>query len=243
MPNYNNYSISNGKGKLYLKSSEPKEGYEKVTYGTNGESVTYHKYVDRIQGVLKYFDQKDAQTKDGKKLQFLEVTFIDGEDNNKISVPLKNSKSNFTDEVKALLSSLNSAEVGENYTLSVTKTKSTGKNGKEYENLNVYLNYVDRLGENGKGLSTGFIAYGDIPTPEKEEDEDLGTTWNWKPVNKFYAQKIKEFQERFQNAPKQEQNNSAPQPKVETPLPIATAEQAFEMTEQKPNPNMQELPF
>ena len=29
MPNYNNYSISNGKGKLYLKSSEPKEGYEK----------------------------------------------------------------------------------------------------------------------------------------------------------------------------------------------------------------------
>ena len=41
MPNYNNYSISNGKGKLYLKSPEPKEGYEKVTYGTNGENITY----------------------------------------------------------------------------------------------------------------------------------------------------------------------------------------------------------
>jgi hypothetical protein len=57
------------------------------------------------------------------------------------------------------------------------------------------------LGENGKGLSTGFISFDEIPKPEKEDDEDLGVTWNWKPVNKYYAQKIKELQSKFQNAP------------------------------------------
>ena len=38
--NYNNYSISASKGKLYLKSKTPQEGYEKVTYGANGENTT-----------------------------------------------------------------------------------------------------------------------------------------------------------------------------------------------------------
>lgn len=193
--NYNNYSISRGKGKFYLKSAEPKEGYEKITYGTDNK-VTYHKYFDRVQGVLKYFDQKEATTKDGKRLQFLEVTFIDGEDSNKVSVPLKNSKSNFTDEVKSIVSALDKADVGEEMTMTV-KTSSWEKDGKSGENLNVYLNYVNRKNDDGKGLSTGFINHNDIPKAIKEEDEDLGVTYDWKPVNKFYAQKIKEIKAKF----------------------------------------------
>lgn len=194
--NYNNYSISSGKGQLYLKSAEPKEGYEKVTYGTDNK-VTYHKYFKSITGTLKYFDVKEV-TYQGKTLSFLEVSFIDGDESNKVSVPLKNSKGNYTDDVKALVSALNSAEVGQQYTLSVAKTTTTGKNGKEYNNLNIYINYVNRLGENGKGLSTGFISFNDIPKPDKDEDEDLGTTYDWKPVNKFYAQKIKEIKAKFE---------------------------------------------
>jgi len=203
MANYQNYSISFGKGKLYLKSAEPKEGYEKVVYQEN--KVTYHKYVDQIKGQLKYFDTKEAEYQ-GKKLSFLEVTLIDGEESNKVSAPLKNAKGNYTDEVKALVSALNAAEVGEEVTLTVKKSTSTGKNGKEYTNLNVYINYVNKLGENGKGLSTGFISFSEIPAPDKEEDEDLGTLYSWKPVNKFYAQKIKEIKEKF------ESGKSAPAP-------------------------------
>ncbi len=193
---YKNYSIGLGKGKLYLKSKTPQDGYEEVTYGEGQK--TYHQYHNSIQGTLKYFDVKEV-TYQGKTLSFLEVSLIDGDTSNKVSVPLKNSKSNYTDEVKALVSALNSAEVGEVYTLSVTKSTTTGKNGKEYTNLNIYLNYVNKLGENGKGLSTGFIPFTEIPKPEKDEDEDLGTTYNFKPVNKFYAQKIKELKEKFES--------------------------------------------
>src|SRR5690349_19547113 len=106
MTTYNNYSISMSKGKLYLKSSEPKEGYEKVTYGTDNKT-TYHQYVNSIKGDLKYFDVKEVDYQ-GKKLSFLEVSLIDGDISNKVSVPLKNSKANYTDEVKALVSALNS---------------------------------------------------------------------------------------------------------------------------------------
>ena len=62
--NYNNYSISASKGKLYLKSKTPQEGYEKVTYGANGENTTYHKYVDSIIGNLKRKHQNRKQTID-----------------------------------------------------------------------------------------------------------------------------------------------------------------------------------
>lgn len=191
---YNNFSISNSKGKLYLKSSEPKDGYEKVTYGTENK-VTYHKYFDSTKGVLKYFDVKEVEHQ-GKKLSFLELTLIDGEESNKISVPLKNTKGNYTDEVKAIVSALNSADVGEEVTLTPKKTINIS-NGKEFTNLNIYMNYVNRKNDEGKGLSTGFISFNDIPKPEKEEDEDLGISWNWRPVNKFFAQKIKEIKEKF----------------------------------------------
>lgn len=227
MANYNNYSVSRGKGKLYLKSATPQEGYEEVTYGEGQK--TYHKYFDRVEGVLKYFDTKEAQTKDGKKLQFLEVTFINGEDNNKISVPLKNSKGNYTDEVKSLVSALNGAEIGENMTMAVKKS-TWEANGKTGDNLNVYLNYVDRKNEDGKGLSTGFIAFNDIPKATKEEDEDLGITYDWKPVNKFWAQKIKEVKAKFDN-------------KTTPTVPTATPEQAFEPSTSFPETQHNDLPF
>jgi len=191
---YNNYSISYGKGMLYLKSKEPKEGFEKVFYGTDNK-VTYHKYAKIIQGVLTKVETKELEF-EGKKLHFMEVTLVDGDTTNRVSTPLKNSKGNYTDEVKSLVSALNGAEFGEVVTLSISKTKSE-KTGKDF--LNVYVNYTQRLGENGKGLSTGYIPFDEIPRPEKEEDEDLGVSWNWKPVNKFFAQKIKELESRSLN--------------------------------------------
>ena len=195
---YNNYSISAGKGKLYLKEKQPTEGYEEVTYGTEGKK-TYHKYADSIKGFPKTLEVKEIQH-DGKTLKFMELTLLDGDISNKVSVPLKNVKGNYTDEVKALLSALNNLTLGEEVTLTTKSTTTTGKNGKEYKNLNIYINYVNILGENGKGQGTGFIPYSDIPPPtEKIVAGDK--TWDWAPQTEFFYSKLGEIIAKFQNAP------------------------------------------
>lgn len=209
---YNNYSISSGKGKLYLKSKTPKEGFEEILYGTGEvKSKTYHQYHNSIKGVPKYLEVKEVQY-DGRTLKFLELSLIDGEVSNKVSTALKN-KNGYTDEVKVLVSALNGLELGEEVTLSVAKSKYTNKAGIEKENLNLYINYTGRLGENGKGLGTGFIPFTEIPKAEKEVDEDDGeVTWNWKPVNKFYTAKLKELEDRFKGS-----STEQPTPKSAVP--------------------------
>lgn len=198
--NYKNYSISSGKGKLYLKEKVPTQGYEEVTYGTEGKK-TYHQYADSIKGFPKTFDIKEIQH-EGKTLKFIELTLVDGETSNKVSAPLKNAKGNYTDEVKALLSALNGLTLGEEVTLTTKSTTTTGKNGKDYKNLNIYINYVNILGENGKGQGTGFIPYNEIPAPiEKIVAGDK--TWDWTPQTEFFYVKLGEIQAKFNNAPTQ----------------------------------------
>lgn len=237
--NYNNFSISAGKGKLYLKSKTAQEGYEKVTYGANGENVTFHKYFDSIKGVPSHFEVKEIQH-EGKTLKFLELTLTDGETANKVSVPLKNSKNGYTDETRALISSLYNMDLGEEVTLTVKTSTTTGKNGKDYKNLNVYINYVNRLNENGKGLSTGFIPYTDIPAPI-EEVVAGDKTWSWIPQTEFFYAKLQEIQAKFQNLPKPAEPKANENPNV---LPPQTPNEAFEMTEQKKMPKeFDQLPF
>ena len=97
------------------------------------------------------------------------------------------------------MSALNAAEPGQLVSVSLNN-KTTSKDGKNYENLSVYINYTERIGVNGRPESSGFISFNEIPRAIKEEDEDIGVTWNWKPVNKFYATKIKEIVARFEES-------------------------------------------
>lgn len=213
---YKNYSISNSKGKLYLKEKQPTEGYEEVTYGTEGKK-TFHKYFNSIKGVPTNFEQKEVQF-DGRTLRFLELTLVDGNESNKISVPLKN-KGGYTDEVKLLLSALNGLELGEPVTLSTAKGSYQNKKGETKEQLNIYINYVNRLGENGKGLSTGYISFNDIPKPTSKVIAG-DTTWDWTEQTEFYYGKLNEVIAKFSNTPKQ-----APTPQASAP--VATKEEEF----------------
>ena len=234
---YNNYSISSGKGKLYLKEKQPTQGYEEVTYGTEGKK-TYHQYHDSIKGVPKYFDVKEVQH-DGKTLKFMELSLIDGEVSNKVSVPLKNTKGGYTDESRALISALNGLDLGEEVMLTVKSTTTTGKNGKEYKNLNIYINYINRLGENGKGLGTGYIPYNDIPSPiEKIVAGDK--TWDWSPQTEFFYIKLGEIQAKFQGV-SSPTASSAPTP--ENRLPTASPAQAFPPAEKLKEDYVDDLPF
>lgn len=236
MTKYNNFSISSGKGKLYLKEKQPTPGYEEVTYGTEGKK-TYHKYFNSIKGVPTYFEQKEVQY-DGRTLKFLELTLVDGDVSNKVSVPLKN-KGGYTDEVKLLLSALNGLELGEEVTLSTAKSTYTNKKGEEKSQLNIYINYVNRLGENGKGLSTGFIPFNDIPKPTSKVVAG-DTSWDWTEQTEFYYGKLTEILSRFQNAPKA--NTTAQQTAPSNQVPTATPQQAFDENKSFMADNTQ-LPF
>ena len=232
---YNNYSISAGKGKLYLKSKTPQEGYEEILYGTGEvKDKTYHRYADSIKGLPSFFEIKEISY-DGRTLKFMELTLLDGEISNKVSVSLKNTKGGYTDESRALLSALNGLELGEEVTLTTKATTTTGKNGKEYKNLNIYINYVNRLGENGKGLGTGFIPHTEIPAPiEKIVAGDK--TWDWSPQTEFFYTKLGEIQAKFQGA-------STATPSAPKPLPTASPAQAFEPATNVKTEIVDDLPF
>jgi hypothetical protein len=207
MATYRNFSISRGKGKLYLKEKQPTEGFEEVTYGEGKK--TYHQYHNKIEGVPNFFGVKEVQH-EGRTLKFLELSLEDGDTINKVSVNLKN-KGGYTDEAKALISALKGLEMGERMSLAVHKSTSEGKNGKTYENLNIYLNYLDRKDDNGKNPSTGFINYTDIPAPTSREVAGE-TVWDWAIQTEFYYTILQEIEERFKSA---SAGNDTPAP--ETP--------------------------
>lgn len=191
---YNNFSVSRKMAQFYLKESQPTEGYQEVTYGEGKK--TYHKYFKQVQGVPVYFGTKEVEY-DGRTLRFLELTLQNGEDSNKISVPLKN-KGGYTDEVRKLVSVLNGADLNEEIVFSMRNNKYTNKRGVEKEDLQIYGNYVNRKNEEGRGESTGFIPYDEIPKPiQKTVAGDV--VWDWTPQTEFYYQKIQEIEERFKN--------------------------------------------
>lgn len=236
---YNNYSISSAKGKLYLKEKKPTEGYEEVTYGVNNDK-TYHKYTNMIKGIPTSLEQKEVQF-DGRTLRFLELTLVDGEDQNKVSVSLKN-KGGYTDEVKLILSALDGLEMGEEVTFTTAKSTYTNKKGEEKSQLNIYINYVNRLGENGKGLSTGYIQFSDIPKPTSKVVAG-DTVWDWEAQTVFYYEKLTDIMAKFQNNPT---TPSTPQPKAETPknaVPTATPQEAFAPATNFKQEEHQDLPF
>lgn len=234
---YRNYSISSGKGKLYLKEKQATPGYTEISYGTEGKT-TFHKYEDSIKGTPKSLEVKEVPY-EGKTLKFLELVLLDGEISNKVSVPLKNPKGNYSDETKVLLSALNNLELGEEVTLTTkTKTTTSATNGKEYKNLNVYINYVNKLGENGKGLSTGFIPYEDIPKPiEKMVAGDR--VYDWTPQTEFFYSKLGELITKFST----NGTTATPAPKAETKLPTQSVNQAFEPASTTKKEEFTDLPF
>lgn len=231
---YKNYSISNGKGKLYLKQKQATPGYIEVSYGTEGKT-TFHSYADSIKGLPKTLEVKEILY-EGKTLKFLELTLIDGEVANKVSVPLKNPKGNYSDETKVLLSALNGLVLGEEVTLTTKSTTTTSKtNGKEYKNLNVYINYVNKLGENGKRLTTGFISYHDIPKPiEKVVAGDKA--YDWSPQTEFFYGKLGELLAKFQLGGATKTENKT----VPTASPTQVLEVASPIGD---NPAYESLPF
>lgn len=221
--NYRNFSISKSKGKLYLKEKQPTEGYEEVTYGEGKK--TYHQYHNSVEGMPKEFGVKEVSY-DGRTLRFLELSLEDGDTINKISVNLKN-KGGYTDEAKALFSALRGLEINQRVSVNPVRSTSEGKNGKTYENLNIYINYLDKQDENGKNPSTGYIHFKDIPKPiKKEVAGDI--VWDFTPQTEFYYSVFQEIEKKFDNVgATTQQPTQKEQPKKENVEPKGSDDLPF----------------
>lgn len=195
--NYFNFKISQKRAKFYQSSKEPRDGFEKVEYGMEEpKKVTYHKYMDKLHGVVKSVGVKEIQY-EGRTLKFFELVLVDGDNQYAISASLRNAKgTNYTTEVKQIVSCLDNYTAGEPVTVTLSNKTTTGKDGKEYTNFNMYMNYQNILDDNGRGKSTGYISFDQIPKAEVEEvaGEKLYT---FKAQMNFYYEKIKALSEKF----------------------------------------------
>lgn len=201
---YFNYKVSSREGKFYQSSKEPKEGYVEVVYN-NGNSKIYHNYLRTLQGVPVAFRQESFNY-EGKTLKTLKVSLKDGEDFHNISCMLWTPKGQYTNEVKALISAFNNyVKLGEEVTLTASTNKYTDKKGVERSSLSLYLNYVNILNEEGKGLSTGFIRFDELPKAELKEVAGE-KVYDFTKQTEFYFQKLEEISKRLENAvaPKKE---------------------------------------
>jgi len=216
--NYFNFKISSKKGQFYLSSKEPREGYEKVEYGTPVK-VTYHKYIQKLHGVVDFFGVKEV-TFEGKTLKFLQMSLKSGDDLYQISTNLNNQKgSNYSDEAKAMIGAMRGYKKGEEVTASLYYKTSTGSNGKEYRNCNFYLNYTNILNDEGKGQTTGFISHTEIPKAEVEEVAGE-SIYTFKAQKNFYYEILQKLATEFvgsQQASFSKPNAEAPS---NTPKPV-----------------------
>ena len=180
------YSISKSRGSFYLSSKDPREGYEKVIYGKDN-NVTFHKYLPNVQGVLQKVAIEQKQMR-GAEFSFLVVEFLNANSNytDTLSCVLK-EYGRFTESAKALTSCLAGAVFGEEYLFTCRTRKS--EDG-ERSFLNIYMNSTNKLDENQKPLSTGFIKNADIPKGVVTTDELGQKSTDYTEQNKFYNSAI-----------------------------------------------------
>lgn len=219
---YINLKISGKNGKMYESSKEAKEGYEEVKYD-DGKKTTYHKYYNRVEGEFTGFNISQMVS-NGANITMLNVKIKGSEDIYTISVPLKTTYGGVSDAAKALTSSFYNAKPGHGYSLT-TFIKTNESNGKKYDNQVVYVNSLTEMGDNGKGISTGFIPFNEIPRAVRLDDGFGGITYDNKEVNMFFAQKIREISDKFEGeAPTATPVQPKPAKKV-TPVVVAEEEE------------------
>lgn len=232
--NYENYRI--GADGLYQSSKEAKEGFEMKTYGTENK-VTYVKKIRQIEGTITGVEVKEF-THDNKTIKNIELKIQDGDTLHQVSTALKNQKgNNYSEATTAILSALNGYKLGERVSFSAYYKKSTGSNGKEYNNLNVYINHVNIIGSNGKPEGTGFIPYTDLPKAISKEVAGE-TQWNFEAVMEFWYAKLQEISKRFENSP-----TPTSTPPAQDTKPAMQPNTSFETAGSSPTEDIDDLPF
>jgi len=175
-----------------MSSKVALEGYEKVEYthvASGEQRVTYHKYVDKVEGVLSKIETKTLPFG-----TYLNVSFYDKESNslNTIQTPLED-KYGYTQVVQALMNSLANYKIGEQVAVSVSikDNEYTNKAGelKKNKQITFWVNYANILTDAGKNDRPPFLDYATIPKLEKVEKRGQ-TSYNTDARDDFYYEMI-----------------------------------------------------
>lgn len=182
--NYKNVRFKWGNGKFVESSKNLSEGFEKITYTdpeTKEEKITYHKFYDSVVGIISSVGLNETQF--GK---FLKVNVKTGADEiTSIQVPYED-KYGYSRETKALISSLRGYELGEEIVINPLVKSFKRKNGKDGMDVNFYINYKNKKNDEGKSLSTGYVAFTELPPLEVEEKRGQKTYNNDKQMDFYY---------------------------------------------------------
>lgn len=231
-----NYGVSSREGKIYRSSKTEEVGYQKVELQSGG--VTYHKYLQGLSGKITYVnrDVKEIVGTDGKKkkLDNLKIFLKDEHTTQALSV------GTYSQEWKLLIKSLYNVDFSKNIVLSYYKNSPEGSD-KSY--LNASIKYEGEETADGKPvypewLDTKTVSKGGVvPDPTKNKKDE----WDWTDNDIWYQDRMVEIINRFIDL----KNNNQSQLKAEPSktIPTATANQAFELTNNANSIVHDDLPF
>lgn len=189
-------NVSVKPGTFYLKSREPKEGYEEITYpdrrqqpnpdGTVPQLKTYHRLINSISGTLT----KVALYNDSWG-QHVKLFLDDGEFVNALDLPLKNRFGSLDGFIMSVIKVMGNLELGSEYSLFVNNTKKT-KNGKLYQTI------IFKDSDN-KPVRWSMTEH-EVPKLEIEEDPTGNKTYNGKKRDNYLLEEFMRHLTRFEGA-------------------------------------------
>lgn len=244
---YKNLTLNFKKAQFVETSKEPKEGFERNDWTMNDKSGTnYKKFYKNVKGVVTTI-KEDKVNFNGREVNLLKVMLDESGSSDIISLAFELwGDYGMDSDAMNMLGALRGMEKGEEVTITPVARLYTNRKGVEKKAINIYINYVNKLNEEGKGLSTGFIPYDEVPKLESEEKRGR-TVYNSDARDDFYYDILKDLSQKFvYEGNNSNENTSAPSQPTEDEgqgLPQVSPTDAFEpATNFKPEEH-DDLPF
>lgn len=224
------YLRVNKDGLLYVKSNEPKEGYEEIELKNGNKS--YHKtFGSTDDGLLTYIGISEKEFPSGK-VKLLEVA-IEGKNGvDQITFNLFKQNGNLDDYAKNLATLLPNLDFSERINI----VPSRKKNDRGYAQRNVFINYPDKDGDsNFVSFAHKYGKDGDIPMAEKVTGVDGSIKYDFTKQDSFLYKILNAQIERFKefkgvnSTPKQETNTETPQGNGQPQAPDLGAENSDDL--------------
>lgn len=208
------YLRVNKDGLLYIKSNEPKEGYEEVVL-KNGNSVFHKTFGSTDDGHLSYIGINEKEFPTGK-VKLLEIAIESDNGTDQITFNLFKKNGNLDDYAKNLATLLPNLDFSERINIVPSRKKKDG-----YVQRNVFINYPDQTGDgNFVKFAHMYGKDGDIPMAEKIQAVDGSVKYDFTKQDSYLYKILNEQIERFKafkgtnstpNTDTQTQEQQAPQ--------------------------------